>query len=1232
MKIRFYILNLFLFTLLLSFFGLVSVKSAFADTVTLQGTVKTSIGGNVSGATVDIDNVGTTTIVESGITDGSGDYSISVPSGTYDIYVIPPSGSSYSTIVADSYSISSNTIINFVFAPVGSVSLSGYVYDQSGNGLADQDIFIYDPSSNSYVGTTTTDSTGFYSVQVTAGTYRLIIRGEDNSSSLNAPNQYSISEDNYSLSESKYLNITLPEYKVSVHIQDSSSNPISEVALATSSTLVQVSNLSIGGGITDAYGYSNYNQGDSINPVTDSSGNTAVWLFPNPSTSQKYALIATPPSGSSYGQNSLSNLVITSNTSETITLPPVYALSGHVIDPLGNSLLSQDVFLFDPSTNSYVDSTTTDSSGNYTMHATAGTYRFIIRGEGNDVSLNAPQQYSLSEDNYSFTGNQTLNVTTPAKKITVHVQDSSGNPISGVTLYNSSSLVQISNLAMNSSITDAYGYSNYNQQDGDPVTNSSGNATLWLFPNGSTSQKYSIIATPPSGSSYNSNTLSNQTFTADTNVTMTLTQPVTLQGYIYDPSGTTGLDGQLIYLYDPSTNSYAASTTTDSSGYYSMTANTGSYTFIVRGENNDVSIDAPQQYSLSENSYNLSGNTILNIIIPAKKVTVHVQDNFNNPVENISLATQNNNIQENNLTISSGITDAYGYSTYNQGESNEPVTNSSGDTTMWLFPNGSSTDYSLIATPPSGSIYSTFTLNNVAVTSDQTEVISLQYNHATPVTTATLSPTPFTDGTYADPTTVTLSATAASGFTIANTFYKIDGGSQQTYTAPFTVTGSGSHTITYWSVDNSGVTEATNTKTFIITESYSLTGTVYNDANQNGSQGTGENGYAGATVTLNTGQSITTDSNGNYTFANLEAGTYIDTLTVPSGYIATTTNPADVALSANTTQNFGIAQASSLVTAINAGGDTEGSFASDEDFSGGTTYSSSTSVDTSGVTNPAPLAVYQSVRFGNFTYTAPNLTPNTNYTLRLHFNEVYFGANGNSGGVGSRVFNVSVNGTNALSNFDIYQAAGGANKAVVEEVPATSDSSGNITVQFSSVVDNAMVNGIEVDSGSPATTPTPTPTPITSEAINAGGDTEGSFVSDIDSTGGSAFSTTADVDTTGVTNSAPESVYQSVRYGNFTYDLTNFAPNSSHTVRLHFSEPYWGTALSSNQGGDGSRVFNVSINGTQVLTNFDVYQTAGGADKAVIEEFPVSADSNGKISIQFTTVTDNAMVSGIEVN
>jgi len=314
------------------------------------------------------------------------------------------------------------------------------------------------------------------------------------------------------------------------------------------------------------------------------------------------------------------------------------------------------------------------------------------------------------------------------------------------------------------------------------------------------------------------------------------------------------------------------------------------------------------------------------------------------------------------------------------------------------------------------------------------------------------------------------------------------------------------------------------------------------------------------------------------------------------------------------------------VTAINAGGATVGNFAADADYNGGSTFTTSATIDTSGVTNPAPTAVYQSVRYGNFSYTIPNLTANGTYTLQLHFSEPYWGTSqAGGGGVGSRIFNVSVNGTQALSDFDVYQAAGGANKAVMEQIPATADSNGNITITFTNVVDNAMVSGIAVYNGTlPTPSPTPTPTPVSSLAISAGGQGAGSYVADTDYTGGSTYNTTATIDTSGVTNPAPQAVYQNVRYGNFSYTIPTYSPNTNYTVRLDFSEPYFNAA--------GSREFNVSINGTQVLNNFDVYQAAGGQNKAVAEQFTTTSDSNGLITIQFSSVVDNAMVSGIQIS
>jgi beta-glucanase (GH16 family) len=142
-------------------------------------------------------------------------------------------------------------------------------------------------------------------------------------------------------------------------------------------------------------------------------------------------------------------------------------------------------------------------------------------------------------------------------------------------------------------------------------------------------------------------------------------------------------------------------------------------------------------------------------------------------------------------------------------------------------------------------------------------------------------------------------------------------------------------------------------------------------------------------------------------------------------------------------------------------------------------------------------------------------------------------------------------------------------------------------------------------------------------AINSGGSAAGQFVADANVAGGSvAAASSATIDTTGLVAPAPQAVYQTERYGNFTYTFTGLTAGASYQVRLHFAETYW--------TGVGQRRFNVAINGTPVLANFDIVAEAGAANKATIREFTV-VPSGSQIAIQFTTVTDNAKVSGVEV-
>ena len=141
--------------------------------------------------------------------------------------------------------------------------------------------------------------------------------------------------------------------------------------------------------------------------------------------------------------------------------------------------------------------------------------------------------------------------------------------------------------------------------------------------------------------------------------------------------------------------------------------------------------------------------------------------------------------------------------------------------------------------------------------------------------------------------------------------------------------------------------------------------------------------------------------------------------------------------------------------------------------------------------------------------------------------------------------------------------------------------------------------------------------------INCGGLAVSPFVADKDFAGGSTINHANTIDLSGVTNPAPMAVYQTARIANFTYTIPGFTAGASHTVRLHFAETFWTSA--------GSRIFNVSINGTQVLSNFDIFAAAGAKNKAIIEQFTANANSSGQYVIQFTTVKDNSLVSGIEV-
>ena len=85
---------------------------------------------------------------------------------------------------------------------------------------------------------------------------------------------------------------------------------------------------------------------------------------------------------------------------------------------------------------------------------------------------------------------------------------------------------------------------------------------------------------------------------------------------------------------------------------------------------------------------------------------------------------------------------------------------------------------------------------------------------------------------------------------------------------------------------------------------------------------------------------------------------------------------------------------------------------------------------------------------------------------------------------------------------------------------------------------------------------------------------------------------------------------------------SGFVPGNI-TVQLYFAETYWSAT--------NKRVFDVALNGTTVLTSFDIFQQTGGKDIALVKTFTVNS-ADGSITLSFPNVAvDNAQIAALKI-
>jgi hypothetical protein len=106
-----------------------------------------------------------------------------------------------------------------------------------------------------------------------------------------------------------------------------------------------------------------------------------------------------------------------------------------------------------------------------------------------------------------------------------------------------------------------------------------------------------------------------------------------------------------------------------------------------------------------------------------------------------------------------------------------------------------------------------------------------------------------------------------------------------------------------------------------------------------------------------------------------------------------------------------------------------------------------------------------------------------------------------------------------------------------------------------------------------------------------------------------------------ITNTKDPGLYRSEHYSMSSFSCK--IPNGKYIAKLHFCETFDGIT------GKGDRVFSFNVQG-KMFKDFDVFDKAGGANKAYIETVPVEV-TNGTFKIDFISNVENPQINAIEI-
>ena len=268
-----------------------------------------------------------------------------------------------------------------------------------------------------------------------------------------------------------------------------------------------------------------------------------------------------------------------------------------------------------------------------------------------------------------------------------------------------------------------------------------------------------------------------------------------------------------------------------------------------------------------------------------------------------------------------------------------------------------------------------------------------------------------------------------------------------------------------------------------------------------------------------------------------------------------------------------------VLVAINGGGSnfkaSNGiTYQADKYFSGGFSHAVSTAV--AGTTDNA---LFQNGHYGtNFSYNVP--LANGTYDITFNFVENYNSASG------QRQFDVLAEGSEIISNLDIFKLVGKSKVYSLTKTVKVTDGTLNLNFRTDLANADAMVSAFHITkSGSTVTPPPATSNPVVI-AINGGGSNfkaSNGITYQADKYFSGGFSHRVSTPVAGTTDDA---LFQNGHYGtNFSYNVP--LASGTYDITFNFVENY--------NSASGQRQFDVLAEGSEIISNLDIFKLVGKA-------------------------------------